>query len=176
MQSLIQESTRMIDEGTVNTSVLASKTPKIIEVVKGTRDATHKNGQTVIRSVKIFFGKMTQCFWDQYTYGVGQEQYGYSDSIEEALKIPFLHSGSKTTPDGHCMVNRDGRTLYVENEKGEWIALVHQGMQYDYSETDSTEWQNHAKELNKFVAVERAAEIFENCKAQGRNKNSVQKV
>ncbi len=119
---------------------------------------------------------MSKCFWDQYTYGVGSEQYGHCDSIEKAVKIPFLHSETNTTPDGFLMMNRDGRTLYVEDKKGDWIALGHQGMQYNYCETDSMEWQNHAKELNKFAAVEKAAEIFENCKAQGRNKNSVQKV
>lgn len=62
MQSFIQESTRIIEEGTVNTSVLASKTPKTIEVVKGTRDATHKKGQTIIRSEKNFEFKRTSVF------------------------------------------------------------------------------------------------------------------
>lgn len=102
---------------------------------------------------------MARLFWEQYTYGVGTETYGFYDTIEDAVRAPFSSNG----------VNRDGRDLWLkpgENEKKKYIG--HQPMHYPASESDSIEWQEHAAKLNSiFNAVEGAAEILAN--AQKKN-------
>ena len=102
---------------------------------------------------------MTHCFWDQYTYGIGSQQYGSFHTIEEALKTPFINSESDKTPDGYLMMNRDGRNLMIKTEKG-YVLLGHQPMHLDFKNTDSLEWQQHAAQNNAFVPVVGAAEIL----------------
>ena len=100
------------------------------------------------------------CFWAQYTYGIGFEEYGSFETIEDAVKAPFLHSESTKTEDGRLICNVDGRVLMICD--GESVkTLGYQQVQLNIDDIDSLVWQNYAKNHNSFVPVKNATEIFE---------------